>query len=94
MLSLSLGLRILVQLAQELSGSIHTLPPHRDLDAFREHKRVLASLDLARSLIHVSQASPPLVSALALTNILLQGFPWQGTGNCLASVSKLNREAL
>lgn len=43
---------------------------------------------------YVSQASAPLVPALALTNILLQGFPWQGTGDRPASVSKPNREAL
>lgn len=53
--------RILVQLAQELSGWIHTLPPHWHLDAFSQRKRVPAFTDLARPLVHVSQASPPPV---------------------------------
>lgn len=51
--------------------------------------------DLARPLVHVSQASPPLVSGIVLTNIFLQCFFffWQGRGVHPALVSKLNREA-
>lgn len=50
--------------------------------------------DLAQRLVHVSQASPPLVSGLVLTNVFLQGFPWQGSEDRLVAVSKLNREML
>lgn len=42
----------------------------------------------------MSRASPPLVSAFALTNILLQDFPWQGSGDSLVLVSKPNRKML
>lgn len=54
----------------------------------------LPLLDLARLHIHVSQASLSLVLTVALTNILLRGFPWQGDLGRSRSVSKVNRGVL
>ena len=72
----------------------HTLVPHWDLDVFSEHTASPASLDLAKALIYVSQASRTRDPAHTLPNILLWGFTWHRTEDSLASRLQVKQSSI